>query len=65
MLGGGSSVANALFHVYAGVGNYTLPLDHSVLVRSDICQLGYHGDTWDYVWPTCRSGDITCSRWAL
>ena len=40
-------VANALFHVYVGVGDYTLPLDHSVLVRSDICHLGYHGDTWD------------------
>ena len=25
-------VANALFHVYVGVGDYTLPLDHSVLV---------------------------------
>ena len=46
-------VANALFQVHECVGNYTLPLDHSVLVRSDICQLGYHGDTWDYVWPTC------------
>ena len=34
-------VANALFHVYVGVGNYTLHLDHSVLVRSDICHLGY------------------------
>ena len=34
------------------VGDYTLPLDHSVLVRSDICHLGYHGDTWDYVWRT-------------
>ena len=45
-------VSNALFHVYAGVGDYTLPLDHSVLVRSDICHLGYHGDTWDYVWRT-------------
>ena len=29
-------VANALFHVHECVGNYTLPLDHSVLVRSDI-----------------------------
>ena len=29
--------------------DYTLLLDHSVLVRSDICHLGYHGDTWDYV----------------
>ena len=46
------SVANALFHVYVGVGDYTLPLDHSLLVRSDICHLGYHGDTWDYVWCT-------------
>ena len=34
--GGGGSVANALFHVYVCVGDYTLPLDHSVLVRSDI-----------------------------
>ena len=29
MLGGGS-VANALFNGYECVGNYTLPLDHSV-----------------------------------
>ena len=63
--GGGGSVANTLFHVYVGVGNYTLPLDHSVLVWSEICQLGHHGDMWDYVWPTCRSGDITCFGWAL
>ena len=48
----GACVANALFHVYVCVGDYTLPLDHSVLVRSDICHLGYHGDTWDYVWRT-------------
>ena len=33
---GGGSVANALFHVYVGVGYYTFPLDHSVLVWSDI-----------------------------
>ena len=45
-------VANALFYVYIGVGDYTLPLDHSVLVRSDICHLGCHGDMWDYVWRT-------------
>ena len=49
---GGTLVANALFHLYVGVGDYTLPLDHSVLVRSNICHLGYHGDTWDYVWCT-------------
>ena len=52
MLGGGGSVANALFRVCVGVGDYTLPLDHSVLVRSDICHLGLHGDMWDYVWRT-------------
>ena len=34
--GGGGRIANALFHVYVCVGNYTLPLYHSVLVRSDI-----------------------------
>ena len=51
--GGGGSVANALLHVHECVGNYTLPLDHTVLVQSDICQLGYHGGTWDYVWSTC------------
>ena len=45
----GAYVANALFHVYVCVGDYTLPLDHSVLVRSN---LGYHGDAWDYVWST-------------
>ena len=48
----GICVANALFRVCAGVGDYTLPLDHSVLVRSDICHLGCHGDMWDYVWRT-------------
>ena len=48
----GAYVANALCHVYVGVGDNTLPLDHSVLVRSDICHLGYHGDMWDYVWRT-------------
>ena len=32
--GRGGSVANALFH--EGVGYYTFPLDHSVLVQSDI-----------------------------
>ena len=36
MLGEGGSVANALFHVYVCVGDNTLPLDHSVLVWSDI-----------------------------
>ena len=58
-------VTNSLFHVYVCIGDYTLPLDHSALVRSDICHLGYHGDMWDFVWSTCRSGDITCSGWAL
>ena len=29
--GGGGSVANALFNGHECVGNYTLPLDHSVL----------------------------------
>ena len=47
--GGGGSVANALFRVYEGVGDYTLSLDHPVLVRSDICHVGCHGDMWDYV----------------
>ena len=27
------------FNCHDSVGDYTLPLDHSVLVRSDICQL--------------------------
>ena len=44
MLGGGGSVANALFHVYVCVRDYTLPLDHSL--RSDICHLGL---PWGYV----------------
>ena len=48
--GGGVSVANALFNGHESVGNYTLPLDHSV--RSDICQLGCHGESWNYVWCT-------------
>ena len=45
-------VASALFKTHECVGNYTLPLDHSVLVRSDICQLGCHGESRDYVWRT-------------
>ena len=45
----GPSVANALFECHDRVGDYTLPLDHSVLVRSDICQLGSHRDMWAYV----------------
>ena len=59
-LGPGTCVANALFIVHECVGNYTLPLDHSVLVRSDICQLGYHGDPWDYVWSTCFCYELGC-----
>ena len=47
---GSTCAANALFNVHECVGNYTLPLHHSVLVRSDI---GYHGDPWDYVRSTC------------
>ena len=31
------SVANALLIDYDSIGNYTLPLDHSVLVRSEAC----------------------------
>ena len=48
-------ITNDLFRVCAGVGDYTLPLDHSVLVRSDICHLGCHGDMWDY--STCGVHD--------
>ena len=49
MLGGGvGSVANVGL-LYVCVGNHTLPLDHFVLVRSDSCHLGCHGDMWDYV----------------
>ena len=50
--GGGGSVANALLIDHDSVGNYTLPLDHSVLVWSDICQLGCHGESWACVWRT-------------
>ena len=57
-------VANALFHMYVGVGDYTLPLDH-VLVRSDIRHLGYHGNMCDYVWRTWDQQTFTCSGWAL
>ena len=49
---GDTSVANALFHVCVGIGDYTLHLDHFVLVWSDICHLGCDGDMWDYVWRT-------------
>ena len=52
---GGGSVANALFHVYVGVGDCALHLDHSVLVRSDICHLGCHGGTCGI---TCGIHDI-------
>ena len=38
------------------VGNYTLPLDHSVLVLSDRCQLGCMGNRG----LACGVGD--CSR---
>ena len=34
------------------VGNYTLPLDQSVLVLSGRCQLGCHGESWTCVWRT-------------
>ena len=54
-------VANALFYAMISVGDYTLPLDHSVLIRSDICQLGCHRDMWVYV-PTV---DTTCLGRAL
>ena len=47
--------------VHDSVGNYTLPLDHSVLVLSDRCQLGCHGELWAYV----TGADITCSGGAL
>ena len=39
-------VENALFHVYVCVGDYNYPLDHSVLVRSDIWHSGL---PWRYV----------------
>ena len=45
-------VANALLIDHDSVGNYTLPLDHYVLVRSDICQLGCHGESCTYMWRT-------------
>ena len=51
-VGGGGSVANALLIDHDSVGNYTLPLDHSVPVRSDICQLGCHGESCAYMWRT-------------
>ena len=63
MVGGGGrgSVANALFSCYDSVGDYTLPLDHSILVRSDIRQLGCHRDMWVYVLTV----DTTCLGRAL
>ena len=54
----GQGVVSVVLYV---VGNYTLPLDHSVLVLSDRCQLGYHGESWAYV----TAADITCSGGAL
>ena len=50
--GGGVVYQIPCFNGHDSVGNYTLPLDHSVLVRSDICQLGCHGESWAYVWRT-------------
>ena len=45
-------VANALLIDHDSVGNYTSPLDHSVIVPSDICQLGCHGESCAYMWRT-------------
>ena len=38
--------------VHDSVGNYTLPLNHSVLVRSVRCQLGCHGETCEHMWSS-------------
>ena len=59
--GEGGSVANAGLMVHDSVGNYVLPLIHSVLVPSDRRQFGCHGETWAYV----TAADITCSGGAL
>ena len=37
-------VANAGLLIHAGVGKYVLPSNHSVLVLSDRCQFGCHGE---------------------
>ena len=42
--------------IHDSVGNYILPY-HSLLVLSDRCQLGCHGESWAYV----TAADITCS----
>ena len=42
--------------MHEGVGYYTFPLDHSILVRSDICHLGRHGDNIT-CGPTCGVHD--------
>ena len=43
--------------IHDSAGNYILPSNHSVLVLSDRCQFGFHGETWAYV----TAADITCS----
>ena len=42
--GGGGSVANAGLMIHDGIGKYVLSSNHSVLVLSDRCQFGCHGE---------------------
>ena len=39
-------VANAGLMVHDSVGKYVLPSNHPVLVLSDRCQFGCHGEAW-------------------
>ena len=54
--GGGGSVENAGLLIHDGVGKYVLPSNHSVLVLSDRCQFGCHGEARVFV---CG---LDCSR---
>ena len=60
--GGGGAVVYQMqgLMVHDSVGNYVLPSDHLVLVLSDRCQFGCHGEPWAYV----TAADITCSDWS-
>ena len=45
-------VANAGKMIHDGVGKYVLPSNHSLLVLSDRCQFGCHGEACERMWRT-------------
>ena len=56
--------------VHDSVGNYILPLNHSVLVLSDRCQIGCHGEACERICGgrdsrrhhVLRLGSLICLR---